>query len=125
MVQSGSAAMAERTSKASPSSRPPKAVLPMRDSRSAKPVAARTSSDSSGCQSVLASVVQLSHMAELFQGIRRSLSTRWKEDGQRNCPGKLAENRVYLRRAAFEKRAWRHGPTTFLHFTFSEQDESR
>ena len=48
MVQSGSAAMAESTSNASPNSRPPNAVRDILRSMSAKPVACRTSIASRG-----------------------------------------------------------------------------
>ena len=48
IVQSGSAAMAESTSKASPSPRPPKAVRDILRNMSAKPVTLPISNDSSG-----------------------------------------------------------------------------
>ena len=60
MVQSGSAAMAERTSKASPNSRPPKAVRDIRRSMSAKPVTRPKVERFQRLQAVFAAVVQVS-----------------------------------------------------------------
>ncbi len=60
MVQSGSSAMAERTSKASPNSRPPKAVFDIRRNMSANPAAAANVERLQRLEPVVAAVVQVS-----------------------------------------------------------------